>query len=171
MNRDGEKWKIYWNDYMVDAYVYGNEVSFKPGNEVEIHNNLIPAGTVLKTWYSKTNFQSQKIEPSLPIIDGEGSYSLTLDVETDVTDGVLLKLLFFDRYDIQIGQMIIRDKETEFRCPLATYSYCMQLVLAGARHVIFRNVVIQELENEPADDVKQTESNTEEGKETQRENE
>lgn len=148
---------------MTDAYVYGNEVSFKPGNEVEIKNNLIPAGTVLKTWYSKTNYQMQKIEPSLPIIDGEGEYLLYLNADTDVEDGVLLKLIFYDRYDIQIGQMIIRDKETVFRCPLATYSYCMQFVLAGARHVVFRNVAIQELENEPADDFKQSESNIEKG--------
>ena len=165
MNRDGEKWKIYWNDYMMNAYAYGNEVSFKPGNVVEIKNNLIPAGTVLKSWYSKTNYQMQKIEPSLPMIDGEGSYLLTLDADTDIEGGVLLKLIFYDRYDVQVGQIILREKETEFRCPLATYSYCMQLVLSGARHVIFRDVIIQELENEPADDINQAESNIEEGQE------
>lgn len=161
-SKQTERWKIYWNDYMSDGYVYGNNVSFEPGNVVRIENELISAGTVLKTWYSKTNYQSQRIEPSLPIIDGEVSYHLSLDIDSDIDNGIIVRLSFYDRYDIKIGEMLIRDKETDFKCPLATYSYRMELIAGGARRIIYRNVAIQEIADETYNDSEQTEQNTEE---------
>ena len=141
----GEKWNIYWSDYMSDAYVYGSEVTFHDRDDVELKNNLMPPGTVIKSWYSKTNYQLQRIEPTLPIIDGEGEYELTVNMETDVEEGVLIKLIYFDRYNAEIGQLISRDKKVVFRCPMATYSYCVQLINAGARHLRFHSAVIQEV--------------------------
>ena len=58
----GEKWTVYWSDYMSDAYIYGSEVIFHSNDDVELKNNLMPAGSVIKSWYSKTNYQMQRIE-------------------------------------------------------------------------------------------------------------
>ena len=74
----GESWKIYWNEYAKDTYIYGSEVSFHAKDDVEFKNMLMPPGTVIKRWFSKTNFQAMGIEPSLPMIDGEGYFQCPL---------------------------------------------------------------------------------------------
>ena len=144
----GRKWIIYWSDYMSDAYIYGSEVKFNAKDDVEFKNNLMPAGSVIKSWFSKTNYQAQRIESTLPIIDGEGEYELSVDMETDVDEGILVRLVYYDRYNEQIGQYIVRDKTTVFRCPMATYSYCLQLIAGGAKNLRFRSVTIQEVNHE-----------------------
>ena len=58
----GEKWSIYWNEYASDTYLYGSEIEFHKKDDVEFINRLMPPGTVIKQWYSKTNFQMQHIE-------------------------------------------------------------------------------------------------------------
>ena len=141
----GQKWTIYWSDYMNDAYIYGSEVAFHAKDDVEIKNNLMPAGSVIKAWYSKTNYQSQRIEPTLPIIDGEGEYVLSINMESDIDDGVWVRLIFYDRYNEKIDQMIIRSREARFRCPMATYSYCMQLINGGSSYLRFHSAVIREV--------------------------
>ena len=60
----GEKWTIYWNEYSSDTYLYGSEITYHKKDDVEFKNELMPSGTVIKQWYSKTNYQRQKIEPS-----------------------------------------------------------------------------------------------------------
>ena len=94
----GEKWTIYWNEYASDTYLYGSEIKFHKKDDVEFLNRLMPPGTVIKQWYSKTNFQMQHIEPSLPIIDGEGQYMITINMDTEEGENALFRLVFYDRY-------------------------------------------------------------------------
>ena len=77
----GEKWTIYWNEYSSDTYLYGSEIWYHGKNDVEFQNSLMPPGTVIKQWYSRTNYQMQRMEPSLPMIDGEGGYRVTVDID------------------------------------------------------------------------------------------
>jgi len=144
----GEKWNIYWADNMSDAYIYGSEVFFHSKDDVELRNSLMPAGTVIKSWFSKTNYQAKRIEPTLPIIDGEGEYELSVDMETDTEEGVIIRLIYYDRYNVEIGQEIIRDRKSRFKCPMATYSYCLQLINGGSKYLRFHYAVIREIIHE-----------------------
>lgn len=153
----GEKWTVRWNNYMSEAYIYGSEVEFTNPEMIVIHNELIPSGTVLKKWYSKTNFQAQRVEPTLPIIDGEGIYRITLDADAPEGGMVLLRLVFFDRYDAVVGEEIIRDGEKEFCCPIRTYSYQVHLISAGASIIRFMKFEIQEVVDESEEDTEKTE--------------
>ena len=105
----------------------------------------MPPGTVIKQWYSKTNFQVQRIEPALPIIDGEGQYKITINIDTPEGQNCLARLVFYDRYEVEAGSLTLRDKETVFRCPLKTYSYRLQLINGGVTNFHFHSVVIQEV--------------------------
>ena len=69
----GEAWKVYWNEYAKDTYLYGSEVYFHAKDDVEFRNELIQPGAVVKRWFSKVNYQETRIEPTLPMLDGEGS--------------------------------------------------------------------------------------------------
>ncbi len=150
----GEKWMVYWSEYASDTYLYGSQVKFHKKDDVEFSNKLMPPGTVIKQWYSKTNFQVQKIEPTLPIIDGEGMYQITLNIETDEGQNCLGRLVFFDRYEVEAGSITLRDKVTTFKCPLKTYSYRLQLINGGVTNLHFHSVVIQEVIDETREDVK-----------------
>ena len=141
----GESWKIYWNEYAKNTYIYGSEVLFHAKDDVEFKNRLMPPGTVIKRWFSKTNFQAMGIEPSLPMIDGEGRYHISLNATSIKPEGLILKLVYYDRYDTEAGSKIIRDGEGYFQCPLKSYSYEVQLINAGITDFHFHNITIKEI--------------------------
>ena len=141
----GESWKIYWNEYAKDAFIYGSEIIFHAKDDVEFRNELIQPGAVVKRWFSKVNYQMMRIEPSLPMIDGEGRYHISLDASAKPPDGLILKLVFYDRYDAEAGSRIIRDGRDDFQCPLKTFSYEVQLINAGVTRFHFHSIVIWEV--------------------------
>ncbi len=139
-------WTIYWNEYSADTYLYGSEIEYRARNDVHFKNTLMPPGTVIKQWHSLTKYQAQRIEPTLPMIDGESRYRIKINVETPDKTGCLIRLVFLDRYEREAGDFTIRGDEAEFSCPLKTYSYKMQLINAGMKEFIFHSVVIEEIE-------------------------
>lgn len=141
----GHSWKIYWNEYGKNAYLYGTELLFHAKNDVEFRNELMPPGTVMMRWFSKVNYQMARVEPELPMIDGEGRYHIALEASADPPGGLLLELVFYDRYDVEIGNRIIRDGEADFRCPLRTYSYEARLINGGVARFHFHSIVITEV--------------------------
>ena len=140
----GETWKIYWNEYTKNAYLYGSEILFHAKDDIEFKNELMPPGTVLKSWFSKVNYQMTRIEPTLPMIDGEGQYHISLDASVEPSDGLILKLIFYDRYDAEAGSQIVRDGGGDFQCPLKTFSYELQLINAGTTQFHFHSIMITE---------------------------
>ena len=152
----GARWTIYWNEYSSDTYLYGSEISFHKKDDVEFRNLLMPPGTVIKEWYSKTNFQMQKIEPALPMIDGESAYRIHINMDVPAHESCLVRLVFYDRYEIEAGSLTIRDTVTDFRCPLKTYSYRMQLINGGITQFHFHSIMIQEIDDETDEGPKKT---------------
>lgn len=138
------KWNIFWNEHSSDTYLYGSRLVFHSRDDVEFQNTLMPPGTVIKTWYSMTDYRTQHIEPSLPIIDGESSYRIIVNMDVPKGQNCLVRLVFYDRYGKKAGYLNIRDKEMDFRCPLKTYSYRMQLINTGVTEFHFHSIVIQE---------------------------
>lgn len=153
----GEKWTVFWNEYASDTYLYGSQIIFHKKDDVEFSNRLMPPGTIIKQWYSKTNFQLQKIEPTLPIIDGEGEYQIILNIDTEENENCLGRLVFYDKYEVEVGQVTLRDKVTNFRCPLKTYSYRFQLINGGVTKLHFHSIVIREIINETDQEIETTE--------------
>lgn len=144
----GQKWTIYWNETASDTYLYGSRILIHGKGDVSFENRLMPPGTILKTWYSRTNFQSQHIEPSLPIIDGETEYEISARIDYPQGGRCILRLVFFDKYEEEAGTFLVRDDHARFRCPLKTYSYRMQLMNAGTAAFRFHSVTIQEVDHD-----------------------
>ena len=150
----GEKWMVYWSEYASDTYLFGSKIQFHKKDDVEFENLLMPPGTIIKQWYSKTNFQMQKIEPTLPIIDGESTYQISLNIDVPEGQNCMARLVFYDRYEVEAGTITLRDNVTVFRCPLKTYSYRLQLINGGVTYFHFHSVAIQEVINETREDIK-----------------
>lgn len=148
-----DKWIIRWKEYMSYSYGYGTSVEFTEDNKVRYKNELMPPGTILHTWYSKTNFQSQRIEPMLPLIDGESAYKLTANLEyVDTRDtGLILRVVFLDRYDSEFERIIIRGGSGMFKPPITTYSFRIELINGGCTEFIFDSLILQEVSQEDFD--------------------
>lgn len=141
-----KSWTVYWDEYTSDAYLYGSEIQFHARDDVEFTNALMPAGTVIKAWHSMVNYQEKRIEPSLPIIDGEGSYHVSVSVDCDVPQGVFLRFVFYGKNGEEAGTLVVDRPEADMRCPLKTYSYDAQLICAGGHALRFHSFTISETE-------------------------
>jgi accessory secretory protein Asp3 len=141
-----KSWIVYWTEYGADAYLYGAEISFHAKDDVEYSCALMPAGTIIKTWHSMVNFQEKRLEPQLPIIDGEGTYHISVAIDAEVEQGIYLRLAFLGKNGEEAGSLIVDQPEMDFRCPLKTYSYEAQLICAGAHRFRFHSFTITEKE-------------------------
>ena len=140
-----DSYKIYWNEYSSDTYLYGSEITYNDKDNVEFINMLMPPGTVIKEWYSKVNFQAKRIEPALPIIDGESAYSVSVDIDSPNDSGYIIRFIFYDKYETEAGSFILKEREGKFKCPLKTYSYKMQLINGGMHEFTFHSIEITEI--------------------------
>lgn len=145
MAEQDNSWTVYWDKYASDVYLYGSQIEFRALDDVEFRNALMPAGTVIRTWYSMVNYQEKRVEPSLPIIDGEGSYHVSLSIDADVPEGIFLRLVFFGKNGEEAGSLVV-DHDMDFSCPLKTYSYEAQLICAGGHAFHFHSFTITEKE-------------------------
>lgn len=141
-----KSWKIYWREYSSNFYLYGSVIRFYAKDDVYFENELMPAGTVIKEWYSKTNYQAMRIEPELPIIDGESKYSIQVNISGCKEGTCMVRFVFFDRYESEIGHLNVKSPSMDFQCPLKTYSYRVQLINAGVTSFHFHSLVITEKE-------------------------
>ena len=140
-----ESWVIYWRDWTADTYLYGSKIQFHKKDEIEFWNEMMAPGIIIKQWYSKTNYQANKIEPTLPLIDGENRYQLVVNIDCEEKEHFLIRLVFYDKYDKEVGFVNIRDQVTDFKCPIQTYSYKMQLINSGMTHFYFHYVVLRDI--------------------------
>lgn len=149
-----DKWVVRWREYTADTYTYGSQIEFCEDHTVRFKNRLMPPGTVIHKWYSQTNFQIQRIEPALPLIDGERAYSITLHIELNNadSDALMLRIIFYDRYDKEADSMIVRDKRAFFKPSIKTYSYCVELINGGNADFRFHSFEIKEVSKEEFDE-------------------
>ncbi|RRF99130.1 MAG: accessory Sec system protein Asp3 [Coriobacteriaceae bacterium] len=141
-------WTVYWTEWGAETYLYGSKICFHAPGDVEFENALMPPGTVIKTWHSMVDYQERRLEPQLPIIDGEGSYHVSVSLEADVPEGIYLRFVFFGKNGDEAGSVVVDQPEADLRCPLKTYSYDAQLICAGAHVLRFHSFTIEELDSQ-----------------------
>ncbi|MBQ1901397.1 MAG: accessory Sec system protein Asp3 [Lachnospiraceae bacterium] len=151
MKAEEKKWVVYWYGYTNHTYMYGSVVDFHSVDDVEYKNALIPPGTVIKTWKSQAKYQMERVEPTLPIIDGEESYRIHLDVDMDIPNGLMLRFRFYQKNGTAEGTYILRGTDGVFRCPIRTYYYDVELIEAGAHHFHFHSMTLEEVREDEED--------------------
>lgn len=145
-----DQWLVYWNEYTSNTYTYGSKLRFISRQEVAYENALMPPGTVINSWYSRTNFQRDRIEPSLPIIDGEGAYhiSVNMDFDEGSDEDIMLRIIFFDRYDEKAESIILRGRDNYFKPSIQTHSYRIELINGGIHRFVFHSIILKEVSQE-----------------------
>lgn len=132
---------IYWGNGTANSFLFGTEFRHV-GRSVSFKNRMIPPGKSLKTWLSKTNYQSDRISPSLPLLKKGATYSIKLSAEMYPKNSIYIKISFIDRFGKEISTKILKQIESEFRYPTEAYSYSISLINAGCEELQFDSIVI-----------------------------
>jgi accessory secretory protein Asp3 len=79
----------------------------------------------------------------------------------------MVRIVFYDRYEVEAGSIMVNRDEMDFKCPLKTYSYRIQLINGGVTSFHFHSMVIQEVRDEQKKGSKEVKQNTGSGAELQ----
>ena len=138
-------WTIFWPRYNSKTYIYGSKIEVYKNGEIDFENPLMPPGTIINEWFSKTTYYIHRFEPTLPDIDYHCSYEIKIDIENEDKEDFVLKIIFYDRNNKDLKSLYTRKKVFEFMCPLETYSYRIQLISAGIIKFRFKSIVIKKM--------------------------
>lgn len=80
-----------------------------------------------------------------------GGYFCSYPVFKGIYQALMLRIIFFDRYDAQAQSIIVRDKKAFFKPSIRTYSYRIELINGGNADFTFKSLVIKEVSEEEFD--------------------
>ena len=135
---------ITWGE-VKGSFMYGSKVTYHEDKHISLYNPLVSSGEILKTWFSSVNYQSFRTQPSLPLLKRKQDYQLCMDFECQPTNGVYIKIIFFDRYGDVVEEKIEKMKVFDFTYPDDSYTYQVSLLSAGFEFLDFYSFSIKEL--------------------------
>lgn len=146
-NRD-----IYWGelkggslgDLRGNSFLFGSIVIYHSRDHVYFENKMVNSGTMIHEWVSSFNFQGNRLTPTLPLLKKGYRYRLTSRMTVQPQNGLYFKLIFLDRYDKQVAQVIEKKFDFTFTYPEDAYHYKVQLLSAGFQSVDFYSFSIEE---------------------------
>ena len=148
------KWnkEIYWGEFKggssgdgrQNTFLYGSIVLYHSRDHVYLENTMVNSGTMIHEWTSSFNFQGNRLTPTLPLLKKGHSYRLTSQMTVQPQNGLYFRLIFMDRYDRQVGQVIEKNFDFTFTFPEDAYHYKVQLLSAGFQSVDFQSFSIEE---------------------------
>ncbi|PNZ30794.1 Accessory secretory protein Asp3 [Staphylococcus petrasii] len=136
--------KIEWRHINVNTFMYGTKLQFKE-DETYFENPLMPSGTVIHDWHMVTDFNRDKVVPSLPVLKRGHHYVLTLNYEVEPPGSAYFKMTFYRKNDTELSYLIIKEDMSEFQFPAEAYAYKLELINAGLSVLHFQNIKIKEL--------------------------
>ena len=142
MPSDSTMYVVYWDPNGQDTYLYGSSLTFQKDGTVIFENERMPSGFSIRRWSSRTSFQTDRCEPSLPLLR-EGKRYMVKACMHVVPDGtVLLRVEFFDRQKRRISFRFLDEEEPCFDVPQGTWYYHMELIASGFKRLIFYGLLI-----------------------------
>ena len=105
---------------------------------------MMNSGTMIHEWTSSFNFQGNRLTPTLPLLKRGHRYRLASQMTVQPQNGLYFRLIFMNRYDRQVGQVIEKNFDFTFTYPEDAYHYKVQLLSAGFQSVDFHSFSIEE---------------------------
>jgi accessory secretory protein Asp3 len=106
----------------------------------------MPAGTVIRTWYSMVNFQEKGSSRRCRSSTARVAITCPSTSTATLPQGIFLRFVFFGKNGEEAGSLVMDQPEMDLKCPLKTYSYEAQLICAGAHAFRFHSFTITERE-------------------------
>lgn len=144
--------EIYWGEFRgaslgvlsENSFLYGSVVIYYSRYHVYFENSMVNSGTMIHEWTSSFNFQGNRLTPTLPLLKKGHRYRLVSQMTVQPQNGLYFRLIFMDRYDKQVDQVIEKDFDFTFTYPEEAYHYKVQLLSAGLQSVDFHSFSIEE---------------------------
>ena len=148
--------EIYWGEFKggssgdsrQNTFLFGSIVLYHSRDHVYLENAMVNSGTMIHEWTSSFNFQGNRLTPTLPLLKRGYRYRLSSRMTVQPQNGLYFRLIFMDRYDKQVGQVIEKDLDFTFTYPEEAYHYRVQLLSAGFQAVDFHSFSIEEDDSE-----------------------
>ena len=134
---------ILWGD-MGATYMYGTRLQFWKDGHTSLSNQLLAPGEVLKSWFSSSNSQGSRSQPSLPLLKGNHRYQFTMNMTCYPENSIYIKLVFLDRYEEVLEEKVEETLSFSFVYPEDAYTYKVSLVTAGFESLDFYSFSIKE---------------------------
>ena len=144
--------EIYWGEFRgasfgvlaENSFLYGSVVIYNSRDHVYFENSMVNSGTMIHEWTSSFNFQGNRLTPTLPLLKKGHRYRLVSQMTVQPQNGLYFRLIFMDRYNKQVDQVIEKDFDFTFTYPEEAYHYKVQLLSAGLQSVDFHSFSIEE---------------------------
>ncbi|KXT79301.1 Accessory secretory protein Asp3 [Streptococcus sp. DD11] len=130
------------------TYLYGSTLIYHSPSHIFFENKLMASGQTIHEWSSGWHYQRDRLQPSLPLLKRGARYRLTRDMDLYPDFSVFLKVIFFDRYNEELGNQVERSESLTFTYPQDAYSYKVQLLSAGVESFEFYALKIDQVEEE-----------------------
>lgn len=144
--------EIYWGEFKggssgdsrQNTFLFGSIVLYHSRDHVYLENDMVNSGTMIHEWTSSFNFQGNRLTPTLPLLKRGHRYRLASQMTVQPQNGLYFRLIFMNRYDRQVGQVIEKNFDFTFTYPEDAYHYKVQLLSAGFQSVDFHSFSIEE---------------------------
>lgn len=130
---------IKWDDLTADTYLYGAHIERKE-NCIIYQQPLMPPGSTIKKWSSITDYQKDRIEPSLPYLKEGHTYHLHAYMRSNPLNSCYLRLNFYNYYGEILDFMMTSSEDAQFNVPRGTHHYELLLMKGHAETIIFERV-------------------------------
>ena len=121
--------EIYWGEFKgaslgdtrQNTFLFGSIVLYYSRDHVYLENDMVNSGTMIHEWTSSFNFQGNRLTPTLPLLKRDHRYRLVSQMTVQPQNGLYFRLIFMDRYNKQVDQVI--EKDFDFTCSYCVFGY------------------------------------------------
>ncbi|MGG5318302.1 accessory Sec system protein Asp3 [Enterococcus sp. AZ072] len=135
---------VKWGADFNDNYNYGTDIRFVALDYVHFSSPLMPSGTPIKTWYSRTEYHVSRKSPMLPLLENGKSYDIQVNAEFDNKEAVQVEIEFFDINNDVINKIYFQNLNGQFTYPDNAMSYKVQLVNKKHQYMLFKYLTISD---------------------------
>ncbi|QUM67158.1 accessory Sec system protein Asp3 [Staphylococcus delphini] len=142
--KEKHQFNIRWTQITPETFMYGSILRFK-ATETLFENELMPSGIVIHEWKMMTNFEDDKVMPTLPILQRNQTYRFHFDYHVQPVDSVYFKVIFKRRNGTVCDYQMIKGHDKDITVPDEMYSYVVQIINAASQHLTFRQLTIEDV--------------------------
>lgn len=129
---------IQWKDIKSEDFLFGSQVTKKSNFQIDYENPLMSPGVPFTTWKMKKNFQKDTHTPTLPTLKVEKKYYFKANVQIDDPLGIMFKINFYDGFNEEIANKVIRGLKGSFDYPKNAETYSIEMINGGCKKFSFK---------------------------------
>ncbi len=149
MKNEHRQYRVQWGRDMDESYLDGARWTRLEDETILYENELLPPGTVIMRWHSRTSFAQDAKEPALPLLQEGARYRVSAACESTPLETLYVQFVFRNLRGRVIDRFLMRGGSGTFTYPEGAYEYDMELIQGGSASFHFDHITIMQVEDEP----------------------